>query len=92
MIKTKPQSAFVSQFAKANVRSLRKAGMLISDDGGESQSKGATARHRMIKPTQSVGWRFAKQTRHSLSASGGRLIVDITELEQQKKKITQTQA
>ena len=74
------------------MRSLREAGMLISDNGGESQSKGATARHRMIKPTQSVGWRFAEANMRSLSANGGRLIVDITELEQQKKKITQTQA
>ena len=41
---------------------------------------------------KAVAPQFAYANMRSLSASGVRLIVDITELEQQKKKITQTQA
>ena len=47
--------------------SLREAGMLISDVDGESQSKGATAQHQMIKPTLRVALQFRKAKRATVS-------------------------
>ena len=48
MIKTNPQSVFVSQFAHANVRSLREAGMLSLDITGLNKAKKKIAQTQVM--------------------------------------------